>query len=85
MSVMSSNLHDEESLSTEENGVYARIPLADVTLAEAADIVEDPSFFVTTRVAILFHFPQVDVEGYWGLSVGDHREFYDYLVGKGLV
>lgn len=67
------------------DGIYARIPLQDVTLDEARSLVEDATFFTRTRIPILFHFPQVRLEDYWGLSVGDHREMVDYLIGLGLV
>jgi hypothetical protein len=66
------------------DGIYARIPLADVTLAEACDLVEDKgAWFHATRIVVLFHFPQVTVDGYWDLSVGIHRQMMDFLIGRG--
>lgn len=70
---------------SEKEGIYARIPLADVTLAEAKDLVDDPTFFDETRMAVLHHFPQVSVDGYQELTVGDHRQMVDYLTARGLV
>lgn len=72
-------------MSGQEEGIYARIQLADVTLAEARDLVDDPTFFDTTRMAVLHPFPQVSLDGYEGLSVGDHRQMVDYLTAKGLI
>lgn len=71
-------------MSTEE-GVFARIPLADVTLAEAKDLVDDSTWFEQTRIPVLYHFPQVTIDGYWDLSVGDHRELVRYLEARGLI
>ena len=67
-----------------DEGIFAKIPLQDVTLLEAADLVNDPSFFEDTRIPILFHFPQVGLADYWDLKVGDHRLMVDYLIGRGL-
>lgn len=66
------------------DGVYLRIPLDDASLAEARELVEDASFYEDTRIPILFHFPQVTVDGYWDLTVGDHRKLVEYLNAKGL-
>jgi len=66
-----------------DEGIFARIPLTEVTLTEAAGLVEDPSYFESTRIAVLFHFPQVSLDGYWSLTVGDHRDMVDYLVVRG--
>jgi hypothetical protein len=63
-------------------GIYARIPLGEVTLAEAVNVVEDPSFWYDTMPPVLFHFSIAD---YWELTVGDHRRLVDFLIDRGLV
>lgn len=72
-------------MSETPEGIYARIPLVDVTLDEARHLVEDASWFDRTRIPILFHFSQVGVDDYWSLRVGDHRDMVDFLVAKGLI
>lgn len=72
-----------DDVSRGDDGIYAKIPLVDLTLAEACDQVEDDSFWHRTRVAILAHFPQVGLNDYWDMTVGDHRDLYDWLVAKG--
>lgn len=67
-----------------EQGLFARIPLDDVTLEEARALVDDPSFFESTRISILANFT-VRVDEYWNLRVGDHREMVDYLTARGLI
>ena len=69
---------------SEPQGIFGRIPLADLTLDEARDLVEDASWFDRMRMPILFHFPQVGVDDYWQLRVGTHGEMVAYLVGLGL-
>lgn len=69
---------------SEPEGIFARIPLDEVTLAEAAEIVEDASFFHQTRIPILFHF-NLSLADYWSLTVGDHREMVEFLTVRGLV
>ena len=72
--------------SQTEEGIFARIPLNDVTLAEARDLTEDDGvFFEASMPAILFHYSQIALEDYWSLTVGDHRRLFDWLVLKGLV
>jgi hypothetical protein len=67
-----------------DQGIFARIPLNDVTLAEAADLVDDKgAWFRETRIPVLFHFSQVT--DYWSLTVGDHREMVDFLSARGLI
>lgn len=63
------------------DGLYARIPLGEVTLAEAVGVVDDPAWFYDTMAPILFHFTVFD---YWVLTVADHRRLFDYLVARGL-
>lgn len=67
------------------NPPYARIPLADVTLAEAKDLVEDATFFENTRLAVLFHFPQISFDDYWSLPVGEHAMICVFLNERGLL
>jgi hypothetical protein len=68
----------------DEAPIMARIPLDQVTLGEAADIVEDASWFHETRIPLLFHF-NVRIGEYWELTVGDHREMVEYLIKRGLI
>lgn len=75
----------DSSIGDIPDGLYARIPLVDMTLAEAADMVEDPSFWYRTRLPILDRFPQIRLDEYWSLSVGDHRDIYDWLVEQGVL
>lgn len=63
---------------------FARIPVLDLSLAEAREVIEDSSWFDKTRMPVLFHFPQVTVDGYWDLKVKDHTEMVAYLVDRGL-
>ena len=63
---------------------HARIPIADLTLTEARDLVDDDSFWWDTMAAVLHRFPQITVEAYWGLTVREHRLLVDYLVASGL-
>lgn len=67
------------------DGIYARIPLNDLTLAEAVGQVEDPSFWHDTRIAILAHFSQIRIDEYWDLTVGDHRALCDWLIDRGVL
>ena len=62
---------------------YARILLDDLTIGEAADLVEDGSWFHETRLPILFHFSQVGLDDYWQLTVKDHRELYEFIEARG--
>lgn len=69
---------------SEPEGIFARIPLIDMTLAEACDKVADKgAWFYETRILVLYHFSQVTVNDYWDLSVGDHRSMVDFLVDMG--
>lgn len=65
-----------------EEGVYARIPIHDLTVGEAYEQVEDPSFWDDTMPAILYHYSVVD---YWALRVIEHRRLYDWLVEQELI
>ena len=62
-------------------GVYARIPLGQLTLAEAYEQVEDPSFWDDTMAPILFHY---SVSDYWSLRVVEHRRLWEWLVTQRL-
>lgn len=64
------------------DGVYARIPISDLTIGEAYEQVEDPSFWDTTMAPILFYF---SVSDYWGLKVHEHGRLYEFLKARGLV
>lgn len=63
-------------------GVYAKISIGDLTIAEAYEHVEDPSFWDRSMAPILFHF---SVSDYWGLRVHEHGRLWVYLQEKGLV
>ena len=76
---------ESKSMGDSPDGLYARIPIADITISEAAGLVDDPSFWSDTRPLILFHFPQITLSSYWELSVGDHRDLYEFLLSRGLV
>ena len=64
---------------------HARIPIADLTLAEAADVVEDDTWWWDTMPPILHQFPQITPAGYWELTVREHRLLVDYLVASKLI
>lgn len=61
---------------------FAKVPIDSLTLAEAADIVEDPSWWTDTMPIVLFHY---SVGDYWALTVGDHRRLIEFLQREGLV
>lgn len=63
-------------------GIYARIPIADLSIAEAYEQVDDPSFWDKTMPDILFHF---NVPDYWALRVHEHGRLWEWLQRKGLV
>lgn len=69
-------------MSETPEGIYARIPLHELSLSEAANVVDDPAFWHDTMPTILFHF---SVGDYWQLTVGEHRRLYDFLIVRGLV
>ena len=63
---------------------HARIPIADLTLTEARDLVDDDSFWWDTMAAVLHRYPQIGPATYWELTVREHRLLVDYLVASGL-
>ena len=65
-----------------EDGIYARIPIGELSIEEAYDQVEDPSFWDDTMPAIMFHF---SVGDYWKLRVVEHRRLYDFLIERGAI
>lgn len=62
--------------------MYARIPISDLTIGEAYEQVEDPTFWDKTMPAILFHYSIAD---YWSLRVHEHGRLWGWLVEQGLV
>lgn len=75
----------DASIGNLPDGVYVRIPLADATLAEAKELVDDPAFFEKTRLPVLFHFPQINFDDYWSLPVGEHAMICVFLNERGLL
>lgn len=69
----------------ETDGVpVVRIPIDQVTLREAADLVDDgDSFWLRTMPPILNAYPGVTPANYWELTVGEHRALLDWLVDNG--
>lgn len=65
-----------------EDGVYARIPIGELTLRDAYNAVEDASFWDETMPPILYHY-RLGVGDYYELTVLQHRLLFDYLVEKG--
>lgn len=64
---------------------YAKIPLDEITLAEAATQVDDASWWDDTMPPILLYYKQITVDGYWLLSVKEHRLLYEWLEKSGVV
>lgn len=64
-------------------GVFVRIPLPDVVLSDAVNLVEDPSFWDETMPPVLFHY-RMSVTDYWSLTVKQHRLLVDFLIARGL-
>ena len=60
---------------------FAKIPLDDLTLTEAYEQVDDPSWFDQTLPLVLFHFSQFTVADYWSLTVGEHRALVAFVEG----
>jgi hypothetical protein len=63
-------------------GIFLRIPLGEATLAEARELVEDPSFWEETRLPILYRYA-IRPDEYWDLTVSQHAELHHYLVIRG--
>ncbi len=62
---------------------YAKIPLDDLTLVEAASQVED--FYYQNTLAPVVYFYKISPSEYWELRVGDHRVLVEWLETNGLV
>lgn len=71
-------------MSEEQAGVYARISIDELTLADAYQAVEDPSWWDETMPPILYHY-RLSIEDYGRLTVFQHRLLYDWLAKKGVV
>ena len=69
----------------EQEGIYVRIPINEVTLEDAYAAVEDVAFWDETMPPILYHFKGIGVADYYRLTVGQHRLLYDFLVGNGVI
>lgn len=69
-------------MNSPDPGVYARIPIADLTIAEAYEQVDDPSFWDETMPPILFHY---SISDYWALRVHEHGRLWGWLVDGGFV
>jgi hypothetical protein len=59
----------------------AKIPIGDLTLEEAYNQVEDPSYWSETMPVVLFHF---SIGDYWQLRVSEHAALLDFLTERGL-
>ncbi len=70
-------------MATEE-GVYARIPIGDLSLEDAYAAVDDVTFWDETMPPILYHF-KMGVADYYQLTVGQHRLLYDFLIRQGVI
>lgn len=64
---------------------YAKVPLEELTLAEAADKVDDASWWDRTMPPVLLHYSQITPESYWELSVKEHRLLFEWLEKMGVV
>jgi hypothetical protein len=64
---------------------FVRIPVADATLNEARQVVDDVSLFEKTRLPILHAFPQLSFDDYWELTVREHAELMVFLQKRGLL
>ena len=67
-----------------DDGIYARIPIAELTLAEAVDQVDDPSWW-DNQMAPVLYFYKMSVGDYWSLTVKQHRLLVEFLEKSGLV
>jgi hypothetical protein len=67
--------------------LFAKVPLDEVSLAEAMGVVDDGSWWVDTMPPILLNFPvQVpSLDAYWSLTVRDHRSMFEWLLKSGVV
>lgn len=63
---------------------YAKIPIGELTLREAVNVIDDPSWWDKTLPPILLHY-RISPSEYWELTVYQHRLLYDWLVGIGVV
>jgi len=64
---------------------YAKVPLEELSLLEAADHVDDASWWDNTLPPILQNYPQITIDDYWGLSVKHHRLLCEWLVKSGVI
>ena len=66
---------------------HAKIPLDEISLAEAMGVVDDGSWWVETMPPLLIHYPVQlpSVAAYWELSVREHRSLFEWLVKSGVV
>jgi len=66
-----------------DEGIYARIPISELTLEDAYAAVEDVSYWDETMPVVLHQF-NIGVGDYYKLTVHQHRLLVDYLVEKGI-
>ncbi len=65
-------------LTTPEN--WPRVNPADITIREAAEIVDDgESFYLAHLPGVLRMFPGVTPTSYWDLRVCEHQTLVDYI------
>ena len=67
-----------------DEGVYARIPIGELTLLEAVEQVDDSSWWDDTMAPILY-FYKMSVDDYWSLTVKQHRSLVEFLEKSGVV
>jgi hypothetical protein len=64
---------------------YARVALDDLKLTDAEGEVDDASWWDETMPPILLYYQQITVDGYWQLTVKEHRLMFEWLVKSGVV
>ena len=71
-------------MADQEEGIYARIPIGELTLEDAYSAVDDVTFWDESMPQILYHF-HIGVDDYYRLSVYQHRLLYDFLIRQGVI
>lgn len=68
-----------DAIGNVPDGVYARIPIGDLTVEQARGAVEDDTFWDQTMPAVLHAFPQLTRSDYEQLTVFQHRLFVEFV------
>lgn len=74
----------EQDTPAVEPGVYAKIRIDELTVADAYQAVEDPSFWDETMPPVLYHY-RLSLEDYERLTVYQHRLLCEWLAEKGVI